>query len=37
MAVIKKGVHTIYYDASEHSHRQRLTVAHELGHKVLGH
>ncbi|WXT44230.1 ImmA/IrrE family metallo-endopeptidase [Salmonella enterica subsp. enterica serovar Infantis] len=36
LAVIKKGVHRIYFDSSEHSNRQRFTVAHELGHHVLG-
>lgn len=37
LAVIKKGVHRIYFDSSEHSNRQRFTVAHELGHHVLEH
>ncbi|GDL91046.1 hypothetical protein BvCmsKSP035_02636 [Escherichia coli] len=37
LAVIKKGVPRIYFDSSEHSNRQRFTVAHELGHHVLGH
>ena len=37
IAVIKNGVHRIYYNQHEHGNRQRFTVAHELAHHVLGH
>ncbi|EHF4936890.1 ImmA/IrrE family metallo-endopeptidase [Enterobacter hormaechei] len=37
LAVMKEGVPRIYFDSSEHRNRQRFTVAHELGHHVLGH
>lgn len=37
LAVIKNGVHRIYFDSKEHSNRQRFTIAHELAHHVLGH
>lgn len=35
---IKKGDETtIFYNKNKHLHRKRFTVAHELGHLVLGH
>jgi len=37
LAVIKNGIPRIYFDSNEHYNRQRFTVAHELGHHVLGH
>lgn len=37
--LIKKenGTIVIEYDASQHEHRTRFTIAHELGHYILGH
>ncbi|MEI7187195.1 ImmA/IrrE family metallo-endopeptidase [Dickeya dianthicola] len=37
IAVLKNGVPRIYFNPSDHSNRQRFTIAHELGHHVLGH
>ncbi|EFL9618700.1 ImmA/IrrE family metallo-endopeptidase [Citrobacter freundii] len=37
LAVIKNGEPRIYFDSNEHPNRQRFTIAHELGHHVLGH
>lgn len=37
IAVIKNGVPRIYFNPIDHSNRQRFTIAHELGHHVLGH
>ncbi len=36
-AVIENGIPYIYFNSNEHYNRQRFTVAHELGHHVLGH
>ena len=37
IAVLKNGVPRIYFNPNDHSNRQRFTIAHELGHHVLGH
>ncbi|MBA0192492.1 ImmA/IrrE family metallo-endopeptidase [Pectobacterium carotovorum] len=37
LAVIKNGEPRIYFDSNEYYNRQRFTIAHELGHHVLGH
>ncbi len=37
LLITKGGTTTICVEASHHEHRQRFTVAHEIGHHVLGH
>ncbi len=37
LLVTRQGVSTICVEENHHEHRQRFTIAHEIGHHVLGH